>query len=65
MGLIQKGIGQFILENAILLSERTSRIVNKLVPGYMLQPKAIRGIHSPMPRLKIIHSGESRKNYEM
>ena len=32
------------------------RIVNKLAPGYVLKLKAmaIRGIHSPMPRLKII-----------
>ena len=67
MASIQEGLGQYIHANAILLSERTSAIVNKLALGYVLQLEAmaIRGINCPMRRLKIILSGESRKNYEL
>ena len=41
MDSIQKGNGQCILENAFLLRERTSPIVNKLAEGYVLQLKAM------------------------
>ena len=67
MDSIQKGIGEWILEKTILLSEHTSPIVYQFALGYVLQMKqmAILGIYSPMPRCKIILSGDSRKNYEM
>ena len=53
--------------NAILFSQRTSPIINKLAMGYVrkLEAMAIRGILSPMHSLKIITFGESCQNYGM
>ena len=55
------------LESAMKDNMKVNRKIDSQTTGYMLQLKAmaIRGIHSLMPRFKIILSGESRRNYEL